>query len=702
MSVIHSKSGTRTVDLFGSIEYWFATSIGKYPGFVENMTNQDQTPLVKGVQVALALGVSQAALAQPFDPELSWLELNESTGVVLLGRQDFDLAGYSVSHAGDFNGDGISDLVISANRAEVSGQLNVGLNYVVFGSNTGFPSGIELININGVNGVVFEGEEADYYTGNSVSAAGDFNGDGIDDILIGAMRASPNGNSNAGSSYVIFGDEDRLPNPLPLAGLNSTNGIRLDSSSPSIRSGFSVSGAGDINGDGIDDVIIGAPYSSYPSAGTGASYVLFGNETVPPSPFDLDSLFYSGGLIALGGSGGEASGFSVSGAGDLNGDGMDDLIIGAPGASPNGNTYAGRAYVLFGDNAGLPSIVDLGTINGLNGIVINGEAAGDYAGLSVRAAGDINGDGVDDVIIGAPYADIVGTASGRSYVVFGSDQPLPSPLNLSSLNGNNGFEVRGEFAGAQFGQSVSGAGDVNGDGLDDIIIGSPFEPTDTKYNVGRSYVVFGKADGFPNTLDVATLNGQNGFALEGVVSDEYSGFSVSGAGDFNGDGIDDLVATGPGFGELAGVGYVLFGRPSLNLALSKSNGSAGVSTGEPTTWTLEISNVGFADIFDAELTDTLPATVNAASASWSCTASAGATCPSSSGSGNINQTFNLPVGETLTYSLTATITADEPAIVTNTATVTLAGDLIDLNPANNTARDSDPVGLFSDGFENEG
>ena len=153
-------------------------------------------------------------------------------------------------------------------------------------------------------------------------------------------------------------------------------------------------------------------------------------------------------------------------------DGIDDLIIGANLADPNGNQNAGRSYVVFGSNAGFSSSFDLSTLNGANGFVINGINAFDASGRRVSGGGDVNGDGIDDLIIGASYLGTFGNRTpGESYVIFGNDGGFSSSLDLSNLNGTNGFAIRGidQNDGAI---SVCGAGDVNGDGIDDLIIGA--------------------------------------------------------------------------------------------------------------------------------------------------------------------------------------------------------------------------------------
>ena len=178
------------------------------------------------------------------------------------------------------------------------------------------------------------------------------------------------------------------------------------------------------------------------------------------------------------------TGFSVSNAGDVNGDGLDDILIGAPSADRNGNNEAGEAYVIFGSDAVFTEPFDLSSLDGTNGFVINGIDASAGAGRSVSNAGDVNGDGLDDIIVGAPFPITPGGGLGQAYVIFGSNAGFTSSLDLSSLDGTQGIIVNG-IGSAGTGQSVSAAGDINGDGLDDFVIGAPREAG------GIVYVVFG-------------------------------------------------------------------------------------------------------------------------------------------------------------------------------------------------------------------
>ena len=437
-----------------------------------------------------------------FSSTLNLSTLNGNNGFRLDGVAVGDQSGYSVSSAGDVNGDGFDDLIIGAPRTSNNGDVS-GSGYVVFGRDTGFSPTLNLSSLDGSNGFRLDGAAAFDRAGYSVSSAGDVNGDGFDDLIIGAFFAAPNGNLS-GSSYVVFGQASGFSATQNLSTLDGNNGFRLDGVAVDDQSGRSVSSAGDVNGDGFDDLIIGAGYADPNGGNSGSSYVVFGKANGFSATQNLSTLDGSNGFRLDGVAGNERSGRSVSSAGDVNGDGFDDLIIGALFASNNGN-FSGSSYVVFGKASGFSATQNLSALDGSNGFRLDGVAADDQSGRSVSSAGDINGDGFDDLIIGAEYASPNGTFSGSSYVVFGKANGFSATQNLSALDGNNGFRLDGAAEFDRSGGSVSSAGDINGDGVDDLIIGATrvgFMST----LPGSSYVVFGRGNEAPSIITSAAVN----------------------------------------------------------------------------------------------------------------------------------------------------------------------------------------------------
>lgn len=391
-----------------------------------------------------------------------------------------------------------------------------------------FPPVFYLDSLNGTNGFTINGIYHYDYSGIAVSGAGDFNADGIDDIIIGASQA----NYGTGQSYIVYGIADGFPAVFDLKNLNRTSGLVIDGidQQGSGRFGSSVSDAGDVNADGIRDIIIAAPYANN---NAGQSYVLFGCINRPFDSINLEHLNGMNGFAASGSMSNQMSGTSVSGVGDVNGDGIDDIVI--LSWSPS-NFYVGHSHIVFGNHDRFPASFRLEDLDGSNGFAINNDTPYTYIG-SISGAGDINADGIKDIVIGSPSFD---TGAGQMYIVYGSQNGFPAAFNLTNLNGQNGFTINGFIQYGYAGCSVDAAGDVNGDGIDDLIIGA----NGINNYAGQSYVIFGSQEGFSEFFDLTSLNGVNGFTISGFNQESYAGSSVKGVSDINADGIDDIMVMG--------------------------------------------------------------------------------------------------------------------------------------------------------------
>lgn len=348
--------------------------------------------------------------------------------------------------------------------------------------------------------------------------------------------------------------------------------------------GSSSAAAGDMNGDGLADLLVGAYLSSWRAHTSGRAYVVFGTEDVPSS-IELESILDGVRGFAVDGEASESVGKPLSGLGDINGDGYDDAVVGAPRARLEDRHNVGRCYVLFGA-ANVPDMpIDFASlVNGrASGFVLEGGAGTDALCEAAAAAGDFNGDAIVDAVFAAPGVDANGDEPlidvGRTYLLFGAGNQSAGLENVeSAVEGGRGIIISGEnVAYGRSGESLSGVGDFNGDGLDDLAVGAP-SMGDWR---GRVYLLFGSRSlGSHIALqDIAT--GSGGVAWDGVEENERAGISVSGVGDFNGDGLSDLVigAFRAPFESTANAGraYVVFGsrEPSESASLDMVAGGRG-------------------------------------------------------------------------------------------------------------------------------
>ena len=332
--------------------------------------------------------------------------------------------------------------------------------------------------------------------------------------------------------------------------------------------GYSVSTAGDINNDGYDDIIVGADGKS---SLQGAAYVIYGGEessflSIDFSTTSLDPL--TTGFMISGNAAGDYFGYSVSTAGDINNDGYDDIIVGAPRKS----SFQGAAYVIYGGPKSAMSNIVLSS-TALNptstGFMVTGNAVDNYLGFSVKTAGDINNDGYDDIIIGAYGKN---SNQGAAYVIYGGEKSSMSNLYLSIQTLDplaTGFLMTGYAVNDEFGNSVSTAGDINNDGYDDIIVGAHGKNN----NQGAVYVIYGGGKSSMTNIYLSSVTLDpltTGFIITGdAVGDNFGSWATP-AGDFNNDGFADIIigaySKGVAYLVSAGILFLFFQDLMTNIA----------------------------------------------------------------------------------------------------------------------------------------
>jgi hypothetical protein len=552
----HVYSGLSGDLLFTFDGEWIGDWFGGSVSGAGDVNNDGYDDLIVGARYNDA-GGADAGRAYVYSGQTGgplWTFTGEATG---------DGFGWSVSGAGDVNNDGYDDLIVGA-RHNDAGGTDAGRAYVYSGQTGGLLW-------------TFTGEAAGDRLGTSVSGAGDVNNDGYSDVIVGA-RNNDGGGSNAGRAYVYSGETGGLL--WTFTGEASSNYF-----------GHVVSGAGDVNNDGYDDLIVGSPSNDAGGADAGRAYVYSGRTGILLVTFTGEAA-------------GDRLAWSVSGAGDVDDDGYDDLIVGAP-QNDAGGSDAGRAYVYSGrygsrmltftgaaagDRLG-QSVSGAGHVNadahadlivgapygawnertGLAYVhcvptgdwlwAFAGEWDYDWFGVSVSGAGDVNNDGYADLLVGALWAG--GDSAGRAYIHSGQTGALL-------------WTFTGEAEGDEFGRSVSQAGDVNNDGYVDLIVGAPFNSAGG-YLTGRAYVYSGQ------TLDLL-------WTFDGESSSDHSGWSVSGAGDVNNDGYDDVIVAAIG-GDRA---YVYSGQTGGLIWTLVGGGS--IWGGGSVSGAGDVNNDGYADL----------------------------------------------------------------------------------------------------------
>jgi len=407
------------------------------------------------------------------------------------------------------------------------------------------------------SGFMITGNLGGDFFGYPVSNAGDIDNDGFDDIIIGAYGKG----NNQGAAYVIYGGPTSSFSNLDLSSITldpSTTGFMMVGNAVGDKFGLRVATAGDINRDGYDDIIIGAPNKSPTQIYQGAVYVIYGGPRSSMSNLDfslstttLDPA--TTGFMMIGNAAYAYFGYSVSSAGDVNKDGFDDILIGAYGKN--------TAYVIYGGPKSSMSNLDFSLSTTILDPATTGftiTAGGVYFGWAASTAGDLNRDGYDDILIGDFGAN---SGQGVVYAIYGKEKSSMSNLNLGTATldpATTGFIITGNAAGDYIGGRLGTMGDINKDGYNDIVVGGYGNSGST----GVAYLIYGGPTSSMSNLDFSltttTLDpATTGFTITGNAAGDYLGVSVSTAGDLNNDGYDDIIVGAYGKSSSRGAAYVI-------------------------------------------------------------------------------------------------------------------------------------------------
>ncbi|HEX4824204.1 MAG TPA: FG-GAP-like repeat-containing protein [Candidatus Polarisedimenticolaceae bacterium] len=425
--------------------------------------------------------------------------------------QAFAQFGYAVAGAGDVNGDGFSDVIVGAWQYD-DGESNEGAAFIYHGG----PNGLST-----VPNATIEGNQAGGFFGWNVAAAGDVNGDGYGDVIVGAY-AFDNPGAESGAAWVYRGSASGI------------TGTRWDVTpvQTGAEAGWSVAGAGDVNGDGYADVLIGAIHWDVATTDEGADFIAYGGSSGPGAPqrfgASLGTSFMRMGQL-------------VASAGDVNGDGYSDVLVGMETWDGFGGGDHGKVYLFMGGAAGISANPASWSPEG--------SVPQQHFGSAAASAGDVNGDGYGDIVIGASGYANGQTGEGRALVYLGGPGgPSPSPSWT--------FETDQASAALGNGQtSVSSAGDVNGDGYSDVIVGASGWTEGGNTGAGKAWLFLGSASG---------LSPVPAWSVVGATFGNSLGYSVACAGDVNADGYADVVIgeryNGDGGNTQQGKAYVYYGN----------------------------------------------------------------------------------------------------------------------------------------------